>query len=468
MLVFAARFTTRHWFWFSFTTLLFGIHLFTSRFHTQVYDAGGYWDLAKMMYHNGDFSLLHFDSALRGYLLPLLYVPVVALNNWQQVVTDEMLIKLLGALLAGLLFGVQLPKLWQKTTGLEVGPLRRLLFVVAAFLLWRDYFNYTLTDFPAVAGLAGALCLLLPHPTVGRSLLAGALIAGIINIRPVYLVLFPLVLLLGIWLSVRSKEGYSYAAIGRFLLLFLVGFGLICLPQWLINKHSFHTARPLVIGIDLNDPAMVASGDLYLQKITDGFTIQKYETSIAADHPHPQIFYRDPAGIVLLAKDSTGKIDSYSEYISFTLTHPLDVLAINLRHLFNGLDVLYPTPYIFHVYSSTAALAWLNYTLLFVASVCIVRRIQSVKPLQILILGIILLPAFTTIPMPMECRYVLPLHVLLIAIACFGWPAAWSWKALEGRRLSLLLAYVLFISACYMLSASTQMQLDTGAKLLSV
>jgi hypothetical protein len=464
MISFVTRLTARRWFWFIFTTLLFGVHIFTSRFHEQSYDALGYWDLTKQLYNDGNFSLLKFNSSLRGYLLPLLYVPVLALSKSQTVITDVTLIKALGALLAGLLFGIQLPKLWHKSTGVPIGPLRRLLLIVAAFVLWRDYFNYTLTDFPAVAGLAGALCLLLPHPTIGRSLLVGALLAGVINIRPVYLVVLPIVMILGIWLSIRTD---SYRAIGRFLLPFLVGFGLMCVPQWIINTRLFNIPRPLVIGIDHNDPAMVASGDLYLLKITDGFFVQKYETSIAADHPHPQVFYRDPAGAALLAKDSNGKIDSYSEYVSFILAHPLDMLAMNLRHFFNGLDVLYPTPYLFRVYTSTAVLTWINYTLLFAASVLIVKRVQYLRPIQIVLLSIFLLPALITIPMPMECRYVLPMHLLLIAVACFGWPATWSWQHLEGRRFPLLLTYVLFISVCYMLSASTQMQLDTGAKLLS-
>lgn len=464
MISFITRLTAQRWFWFIFTTLLFGVHIFTSRFHEQAYDALGYWDLTKQLYNEGSFSLLKFNSSLRGYLLPLLYVPVLALSKSQTVVTDVTLIKALGALLAGLLFGVQLPKLWQKSSGVSVSPVRRLLLIGAAFVLWRDYFNYTLTDFPAVAGLVGALCLLLPHPTLVRSLLAGVLIAGAINIRPVYLVLLPVVLLLGIGVSTRA-EGYK--GIAQFLMLFLIGFGLICLPQWVINTQLFNTPRPLVIGIDHNDPTMVASGDLYLLKITDGFFVQKYETSIAADHPHPQVFYRDPAGAALLARDSTGKIDSYSEYGSFILAHPLDMLALNLRHVFNGLDVLYPTPYLFRVYTSTAALAWVNYTLLFAASVLIIKRVRYLRPIQIVLLSIILLPALITIPMPMECRYVLPMHLLLITIACFGWPATWSWQHLEGRRLPLLLTYLLFISACYMLSASTQMQLDTGAKLLS-
>ncbi|MBT2556802.1 hypothetical protein J7E24_03325 [Hymenobacter sp. ISL-91] len=461
------RLTARSWFWFGIAFLLFGVHVFTSRFHIQVYDANGYRELAYKLYNGGDFALLRFDSALRGYLYPLLYVPIVALANAQSIVSEEALIKLVGALVAGAIFGWLPALLWQRVTGTKLPPLRRGAFIVVGFLLWRDYFNYMLTDFPAVAGLVGALCLLLPRPTLAKSVLAGLLVAAVINMRPVYLVALPSVLAVGSWLAYHDSTRRWHIAVSRFLGAYALGFMLLSAPQWYINWENFGINRPLVIGIDYTDPAMVATGDLYLQKITDGFTVQKYETGIAVDYSNAQVQYLDLSGTALLALDFNRKMDSYGEYLQFVLRHPLDMLGLNARHLFNGLDVLYPTPYLYRVYTTTGLLAGMNYTLLFVAIIICMLRLNQLTVTHILLISALLIPALISVPLPVECRYVLSLHLLLVAIACFGWPATWTWRRLAPYRLPLVLTYLLFLTLCFTLSGATQALLREGPKLLN-
>ncbi|MBT9394266.1 hypothetical protein KLP40_13930 [Hymenobacter sp. NST-14] len=460
------RLASRSWFWFGVAFLLFGIHVFTSRFHTQVYDANGYWQLAQDLYQQNNFSLLNFRSGLRGCLFPLLYVPVVALDQ-AGIFFAETLIKLLGVLLAAGLTAGLVPALWQRVSGQRVGAGRRALFIGVVFLLWRDYFNYTLTDFPALAGLGGALYLLHGRPTAGRLLLAGALAAFVVNIRPIYLVALPFLVLLGSVAVSRATTQPWHKTTGRFLLAFTAGFLLTSGPQWLINYRNFGVNRPLVIGIDFQDPGMVEAGDLYLLQMNAGFSMQKYETGIAADYPIPQVRYQDPAGTQLLQQNFNHKIDSYGEYLQVVAQHPADMVALNGRHLFNGLDVLYPTPYLYRVYTNTAVLAWINYTLLFLAGTVLLVRGQRLSRLALLTALPLLIPAFTAIPLPMECRYMLPLHWLLLAGACFGWPAAWTWRGLAGRRLALGLTYGAFVTACFVLSAHTQALLAEAPKLIT-
>lgn len=462
----SSRFASRPWFWFSFNLLLFGIHILTSGIKEQVYDAQGYWSLTQVLYDGGNFSLLNFDSALRGYLLPLAYVPAYWLVETSSFFSAPVLIKVMGALLAGLLFGFLFPRLWQAITRVAPSAGGQLLFSLAAFMLWRNYFNYSLSDFPALAALLSALLLLLPRPTLRKVLLAGALVAAATNIRPIYLAAVPLVALLVGWLAARPAAG-RWPNVGKALLLYLTGFALLTAPQWLINRENFGSNWPLVIGIDMQDAAMLESGDLYLQQINMGLSTQKYETGIARDFPIPQISYHDPIGALILRENYNQKIDSYREYIELVLSRPFDLVALNARHLFNGLDVLYPTPYITRVYTNTARLALLNYTLLFAASVVLLRNISRVTPSQWLCVLPVIAPAILMIPLPVECRYLMPVHLLLLAIACFGWPAEWSWRSLAGRRLPALLAYLIFVSGCFVLSANTQAQLNISPKLLT-
>ncbi|WP_149867005.1 hypothetical protein [Solirubrum puertoriconensis] len=430
----------------------------------QVYDAGGYMKLAHTLYHSNEVPLLlRFDSALRGYLFPLLYVPVVAASTDSAFITEEAIIKVLGALLAGFLFGVAIPALWQLATGRRVMPLPKLVFVLAGFLLWRDYFNYTLTDFPAVACLVSGLYLLLLPRTPAWAFLAGVLVAASINFRPVYLVVLPFVALLGTITAVRQTNIWPVAVM-QFGLAFGLGFALPCAPQWYINHHKFQKDTPLVIGIDLDDPVMVKNGDLYLQKINDGFSVQKYETSIAVDYTNAAVQYLDPAGLHLLRQDPNQKIDSYGEYVKFMLAHPLDAVALYFRHAFNGIDVLYPTPYLYRVYTSTTVLACINYTLLFGAILFILLQLRQLTLLHCVIIAAVLAPAGVSIPMPVECRYLLTMHLLLLTLACFGWHSVWP--KLQGRLPSLAVAYLLFVGICFTLSASTQAALAEAPKLL--
>ncbi|MGY2133258.1 hypothetical protein ACW9KT_13590 [Hymenobacter sp. HD11105] len=453
-------------FWFLITTLLFGIHTLTSRFYQQVYDSGGYWLLANIFNNQDGFSLFNFNSSLRGYLLPLVLSLIPYLTKEFTFLSAEVLIKIFNSVLAGVLFGIIIPTLWQKATKQAVNWKSRLLLIISAFLLWRDYFNYILSDFPAVVALGCALILLLPTVNLNRALLAGLLVAAATNIRPIYVAAFPFVALLIIWLVAHQKGTYKLLAIGKLLFIYCLGFILLCIPQWLINYNNFHTNSPLVIGI-IDDPATGAGGNLYLEQITAGFSLQKYETSIAADYPVPQVRYYDAAGANIISRIDNKKIDSYTEYILLVFRRPLDIITLNARHLFNGLDVLYPAPYIFRVYTFTSGLAFFNYTMLFFASVITIMRFRYLSQLQLLLILPIIVPSTLMLPLPMECRYLMPVHLLLFSITCFGWPKHWTWQKIKEYRLPLVLVYLLFISLCYLISANTQMTLGAGPKLLS-
>lgn len=453
-------------FWFWLTTVLFGIHLFTSGIHQQVYDANGYWDLTYKLYNNGDFSLYNFDSALRGYLFPLLHVPMVVLAQLVPWLSADVLIKLLGAGMAGGLAGVWLPRLWALLSQQPVAPLRRLLLIGFIFVLWRDYFNYSLTDFPVLVMEVGVLLLVLRRITPARMFVVGLLSAALINVRPVYQVVIPVLALLILWLSTDGLRTWSWRTLGVLAGVFVLGFAVVTLPQWLINRENFSSSRLLVIGIDFNDQEMAAKGDLYLQKLGEGLKLQKYETNIGTDHTTPVVGYVELTGAALLATDFNHSIDSYADYIKLIVEHPLDMATLWFRHLFNGLDVQYSTPYIRYVYSNSVRLAWLNYTVIFAALAVAFRHLGRLRVLHWLLLVVLLAPVVFSIPLGMECRYVLPLHLVLATVACYGWPAAWSWQGLKGHRLSVALAYLGFLLICFSLSGYTQMLIYQNPKLL--
>ena len=131
--------------------LAYALYLFSTEYHNLYYDAEDYWQLGHHFVHNGRFGLLNYDDAMRGYAYPLVNFACLAVRkalDWPAVTV----VKLLNAALAGLLFGVVGPRLWQASTGAPQLPAlgRRLAWAALGFVFWRDYFNFSLSDFPAV------------------------------------------------------------------------------------------------------------------------------------------------------------------------------------------------------------------------------------------------------------------------------------------------------------------------------
>ncbi|HEX8327605.1 MAG TPA: hypothetical protein VF629_08695 [Hymenobacter sp.] len=440
--------------------LLYAIYLPLSGY-TQShfrFDAAEYWELSLKFTPNGGFSLLAFDDPLRGYLGPLLLLPARLLahfTGWSIMTTS----KVLGAGWAALLFGVAIPELWAQVTGRAVSGGRWLVLVGLAFAFWRGYFNFTLTDMPALA------LLLLSMVAAGRAgwawaVAAGLLVAAAVNMRPVYLACVPA---FG-WLMCHARPMRN---VWPRLAALVLGAALVLLPQLLINRLHFGQNTPLVLA----RLAGIQASSLYLEKMNWGLEQQKYETTYGIDYPDPAALFLDRAGSHLLREAGVSYFSTYQAYVQAMLSHPGTAVGIGARHLFNGLDIQYPTPYVKAIYQPTWGLAWLNYTMWFGVCLLLLRTSWRRWPLRRwLVVAVLLLPCLGTLPMGMECRYLLPLHLLLCAALSFGWPAEWNWEAFgrlaTGRRLALLVAYFGFVGLCFVVSASAQATLEYGPRSL--
>ncbi|WP_460503686.1 hypothetical protein, partial [Hymenobacter agri] len=70
---------------------------------------------------------------------------------------------------------------------------------------------------------------------------------------------------------------------------------------------------------------------------------------------------------------------------------------------------------------------------------------------EALVLAALLLPCLAVVPMSMEVRFLLPLHLLLLALVAFGpWPA---WSKSGCRRLTLLAVFGIYLAGCVWLSS---------------
>ncbi|TGE15651.1 hypothetical protein [Hymenobacter elongatus] len=458
-----------NWLWFLLTSLLFLGHLLTTRYKELYGDSWFYWHLANSFDQEGasQFSIYNFDSALRGYLLPLLYYPAVQLVRNVLPENLEQVVKVLGALWAGALFGVVCPLLWQKVTGMAVSSLRRLLFVGVCFMLWRDYFNFVLSDFPSMLALALALLLAYRVQSLWAAAAVGALVAAAVYVRPLNLLTAPFLVALMVQ-QVRvyqaGKGGFIVPASMR-VALFALAFLLVGIPQYLINVNNYQEKTFLVLAKGANERKLNETDNLYLFKLNEGLVNQRYETNVGANYPQPQAVFIDLAGRAMVAQINWHQFESYPEYFFYVLRHPFDILGVYMRHLFNGLDVLYAGPYVHNLYGSTMLNSFVVYTVLFLALVVIVVRIHLVRFSHWLVIGALVITCLASMPLMVECRFFIPLHLLLYAVACYGWPADWGWKqATTQKRLALVAAYSLFFLLCLAISSNTQAMLEKKPK----
>ena len=418
---------------------VYALYLLTSEYQNLFYDAEMYWQLGHRFYQNGHFSLLAYDDALRGYAYPLINFGCLALRKYFNVPAVTV-VKIFNSGLAGLLFGIVGPRLWQATMARAVLPsvARRLLWALLGFIFWRDYFNFSMSDIPALLALGLALWQA-QRSSLGAALATGLALALAVNVRPIYQASVPPVLLLLLLSGPRPDWPARLAMFG-------LGLAVVLAPQWLINCRNFGVSTPMVI----SQSKELRIHNLYLQKLKYGLMHLKYESSVGRELPTGQLLFLDAEGQQLLQAENIREFDTPGQYLQLTARHPFVLSSVYARHLFAGLDISHPTPYL-RRWAPSAWRSGLNYSLWFWAGLVIIGGGWP-NWRQALVLAGLLLPCMAVLPLSMEVRFLLPLHLLLLALVAFGpWP---RWATVNKRRLAVIgLTYALFLLGCFTLSA---------------
>ena len=438
---------------FPLVTAVYAVDLGTSGINRFYADSQNYWDLSQTFDPHGHFSLFAYHDTLRGYSVPLLYHVEFVVSSWVGLGAS---VKAFGALLAATLGVVVAPRLARRLfPAASIGLISVLALNTLIFVFWRDHFAFPLSDFPALlAGSLGVLGLLRGRAIgyVGAGLAFG--LAS--NMRPEYL---PALLIAFVVAAALPPRPASPAARVGTVALVIAGAAIALLPQLLINHHQRGDWNPLAPG----------GRTIALVQLTDGLILQKYETYVgpAANYPESQVYYFDPSTIHVLEQEHisaslrpghTERLKSYGQYAGIVARHPVEIAASYLRHIFNGIDVRYPTPYVKNLDDSPVVLSLLEYTLLFVALARLFlpearRGLGRARWAGVVLL---LCPCLSAIPGAVEARFFLPLQLLVYMLVCFG-PVTRS--SLTGgtisRRVTLAVAYVMFVLVCLTLSSST-------------
>ncbi|WBA42656.1 hypothetical protein [Hymenobacter canadensis] len=423
------------------------------------YDAGHYWELAVALKDPATgFSLLNFQDPTRGYCAALLQFPALIVRFITHC-SMPVAAKITGVAWATLLYAWLLPALWRSMGLGRVAGGRWLLLLLLGFAFWRDHFSFSMADMPALSLLLLALWAL-SRVGLGWWLLAGLSLAVSCNSRPAYLAAVPAVLGLAVWWSLRHGRRHGRS---RWTVL-LLGMALVLAPQWQINRRYYGQNTPLVLArVNPTDTT-----PLYLRQLTWGTRVLRYDTSL-----QQRLIYADPAGLAVLRAEGIREYGSYGQFLGILLHHPFDYTVRYLRHLFNGLDVQQPAPYLIRDYGPERPwVQLLNYTALGVGLLTLLRRPTRwlTWPRALLLLAL-LLPCMAGIPTAIECRFLLPLHLLLLAVAAFGFsPSYWQWllRGRPGRARAVVLVAGLWLGGCFWLSAATfrNLQPDHGKSLV--
>ncbi len=427
---------------------------------TFYFDSGAYWALGSRFTDHG-FSLLNFNSPLRGYLLPLI-------DHGLQSVADALrwkassMAKLFNVLAFSLIGAVLAPRFAEMTwPAWRWGIGRRLVLTAMLIVFWSGYLNFPLSDFPALTMTLLAF-IAIAHPETPTCMgLAGLASGAAIDMRPSYLLLAPILIVLVIWTWVERKGGDRQASAARRTLcitLLVAGFLIVSLPQSLAAHRHFHTW------------SFVPGSPIHLTtlQLTEGLRLQRYETFVGKGHG-PQMRYEDAAGVRLLNQQHN-QITSAGQYLGLIFYHPVTTIGLFFRHVVNGLDQRYSTPYVEHL--DTGSHRWLRLAGFLLIFLGLLRLLWSTAR-QCLGMALwrypvsLALCCLTSVPSAIETRYLLPVFLLsYILMLLPRWPNPFS-PAMAGVRIYrtpaiILGAYLVFMAIVWPIVANATNHLRLG------
>lgn len=445
---------------------VYALHFVLSGYSRFYYDSEEFWRVGGTFEHNGHFSLLAYNYGWRGYSMPLVYHVLQAIGAGLGA-GGPTTVKVFGVLFAATLGVVVIPRLaWALFPAASINPGRVLALNALIFLFWRDHFQFPLSDFPAfLAGAVGVLGLLRGSP---RGYLVAGLGLGLAaNMRPNYLPAALVAIAVSVLFPLRER---AWNQRGVAAALVVAGALVPLFPQMLINHHARGTWSP----------SIEKTHELTLISLYLGLHAQKYETYVgpAADYPNPMVSYLDPSTTHVLEEEHISPIvfpdarigfPSVGRYVHVAVDHPAELAASYVRHVFNGLDVRYPTPYIRNLRNTSVVLSLLEYTLIFLAlaHLLIPDARRALGRARWAGLVVLVGACLTILPIQAEPRYWLPLQLPIYMIACFA-PGTRAMLLGGGRARSIGIgvAYVAFLLVCLTLSSATQAQLELPAPTL--
>jgi hypothetical protein len=380
-------------------------------------DSEGYWVLGNAFSYTGHFSLLNYYAPSRGYTLPLVTYVLKRLASGS-FASQSLLVTLFNVVIFSFIGAILAPALARATwPGKHWGAWRRVALSALLLVFWAGDLSYPLTDFPGLAMGLLALVAVSRCDSPAWMLVAGAAAGASLNLRPAYLPLAPILLVLvGLaWRDQRHSRHASRARRAACVSLLAIGFIGISLPQSLA-MHRFYGDWNFIPGW---------SAQAQRELLTAGMKAQRWD-SYEGYSPPNAIDYEDASGTRMLEGQPGKTIKDDGQYLGLVVRHPGVMVPLLARHVVNGLDARYNTVYVEHL--DGGGRLWLRVSGFLLVLLALVRLLwpaarRSLGPARWRYPIAFASCVLTAIPSPVETRYMLALYVLsYMLVLAPGWP----------------------------------------------
>ena len=407
------------------------------------FDSEAYWFFSFHFGTFSEFSFLNYYDALRGYSFPLflwLIRSIAALLSLDEATfffhVSAIIFVLTTSVLPFLLF--------RKITENNLSLLQLCAIFFLSYFFWGRYIKYPLTDFPTLLFFLTAFYFLICK----RFVLSGLFFGIVINFRSAYILTFPVALLGYYFLNRKSKVDKDKNNLFS-VALAILGFLIISIPQSYLNKKHFNSCSLIPLGVHDGDKS------IYVSQLAWGLKMKKYETNVCLEDQDQKLIFINKEAKNRLANAKIKRFNSFTEYIKFSIKHPLVVVKSYLDHIYNGFDLWYNTPYVCFNGSPSKVFRFLNYNLIFLALLIFTRLLKNffTSPDRKIVLFLMTLVSslLPVIPIAVETRFFLSIHLLFIFTVASGMFS--TLKEIKVTR--VLICYILFLILAFYLSEQT-------------
>jgi hypothetical protein len=367
------------------------------------WDSAEYANLSKQFGEGVTFNFEQINLGIRGYFFPLLLNIIFRIPHAFGV-PESVYYCFISSIIYGFVLVYAFPILLKRVYQYEVKNSQILTFTFLLLLFYGGYLYSPLCDVFAGLSIVIAVVVLFSKYKFDF-LISGLLIAIAVNMRPSYMYLF-YAFVVAVFMIVLMQKIKLFEKL-FFITVFVIGFLIISFPQFIINKQNQYQSFFPNVKIQYHGK------DIILLHLEAGIRSVKYETLILNDKP--KVFYKTPHALEVLQPSQ--EIGSIQEYVHVFKSNFLKVAGIySLHFLFGsyiGTNHAYPHkhdqyPYFFLIIN---ALLWTIVTIAFVN-----KQLNFKSTSVLLILILTMLSIVTVLPVLVETRYFVLMHLVMIMI----------------------------------------------------
>ncbi len=288
--------------------------------------------------------------------------------------------------------------------------------VLICFLMFNMFFYglsiYPLSDLFAIVLCSIGIIILLQiekecewKKCIILSFGLGCMLYFAYNVRTIYL-FSGIYMLVRFWVWIVKS---SYKLWKKMLLLCvnICGVLVASLPQLYMNYKQLG-----IISIK------VPTNGLMLKQIYWGIRYQRYDTYIGLEERIPQMYFVDPVGSALLAKEGIVEFSDWWEFFLFAIRYPCEIIGIYVKHIVNVLLPCWSNLYVTDVDNNKIFLGFIWYVCIFLFGVAVCNQMIKGKVLYNYIA--LLVPVIFILPGAVEIRFVAALYIMVIGSLCYN------------------------------------------------